>query len=205
MAEAETVDGPLSAGELVGLNAHIARQLHDRASLAARAAPKSAPLPPDHPARRKSLGLAPGVGSSEPIADELAFVSGVPSVAANLSAETRAAPATMADVAEALDAAVAINLDGDGALRARIGELRNQVSELKAALVETRHEVRELKLISGILAHLDQRRIRTRRRARDSWPRWPRRRRARRPSRRARRERPTRAEYLGMGGASRAV
>ena len=110
-----------------------------------------APLPPDRPRRRKALGLAPGVGPSEPIADEPAFVSGVPSVAAGLSAETLARAATMADVAEALDAAVAINLDGDGALRARIGELRNQASELKAALVETRHEVRELKLVQESL------------------------------------------------------
>jgi|HubBroStandDraft_4_1064222.scaffolds.fasta_scaffold1253786_1 hypothetical protein len=64
-----------------------------------------APLPPDRPRRRKALGLAPGVGPSEPIADEPAFVSGVPSVAAGLSAETLARAATMADVAEALDAA----------------------------------------------------------------------------------------------------
>jgi hypothetical protein len=78
-------------------------------------------------------------------------VSGVPSVAASLSPEARAAPATMADVAEALDTAIGINWDGDTLTRARIGELQGEVSELKAALIEARHEVRELKLIQESL------------------------------------------------------
>jgi hypothetical protein len=117
----------------------------------ARVAPKSE-LPPDQPARRKPLGLAPGGGSSEPAADEpAALVSGAPSVAAGLSAEALARPATMSDVATALDCAIAVNLDSDGLFRERIGDLRSQVSELKAALIEARHEVRELKLIQESL------------------------------------------------------
>jgi hypothetical protein len=109
----------------------------------------AAPLPPNRP--RQPLGLAPGVGSSEPIADEPAFVSGLPSVAAGLSAETLARPATMADVAEAVDAAVGIAVDGDGLFLERIGEMRGEVSELKGALIEARHEIRELKLIQESL------------------------------------------------------
>ena len=117
----------------------------------ARVAPKSE-LPPDHPARRKPLGLEPGAGSSEPIADEpAALAPGAPSVGAGLSAATLARPATMGDVAEALDTAIAIDRDGDELFRERIGELRSQVSELKAALIEARHEVRELKLIQESL------------------------------------------------------
>jgi hypothetical protein len=50
----------------------------------ARVAPKSEP-PPDHPARRKPLGLAPG-GSSEPVPPDCdpgaAFATSYPSVAA---------------------------------------------------------------------------------------------------------------------------
>jgi len=90
-------------------------------------------IPLDHEVRkRRPLGLQPGAGSSEPIPSDdpgAAFVSGAPSVAASLSADARARPATMGDVAEALDCAIAVNLDGDGLLRAKIAELRGQVSE----------------------------------------------------------------------------
>jgi hypothetical protein len=117
----------------------------------ARVAPKSE-LPPDHPARRRPLGLAPGGGSSEPAADEpAAFMSSAPSVAAGLSAATLARPATMGDVAEALDTAIAIDRDGDELFRAKIGELRNLISDLKGELTEARHEIRELKLIQESL------------------------------------------------------
>jgi hypothetical protein len=117
----------------------------------ARIPPKSE-LPPDHPARRKPLGLAPGGGSSEPAADEpAAFMSSAPSVAAGLSAATLARPATMGDVAEALDTAIAIDRDGDELFRAKIGELRNLISDLKGELTEARHEIRELKLIQESL------------------------------------------------------
>jgi hypothetical protein len=111
-------------------------------------------IPLDHEVRkRRPLGLAPGGGSSEPIADEPAFVSGpsVPSVAATLSAETLARGATMADVVTAFDALLAIDSDGDGLLRAKIAELRGQVSELKGALIEAKHEIRELRLVQESL------------------------------------------------------
>jgi hypothetical protein len=124
----------------------------------ARVEPKpDTALPPDRPRgdaasrSRRPLGLAPGVGPSEPAADEPAFVSGVPSVAVSLSPEARAAPVTMADLAEALDTAIGINWDGETLIRARIGELQGEVSELKAALIEARHEVRELKLVQESL------------------------------------------------------
>lgn len=56
MSDVETADAPLTAAELAALNAGIARQLHDRASLAARVEPDEA-LPPAR--RRKPLGLRP--------------------------------------------------------------------------------------------------------------------------------------------------
>jgi hypothetical protein len=118
----------------------------------AEARVESTPLPPDHPARRKPLGLEPGAGSSEPIADEpAALAPGAPSVGAGLSAAARASPASMEHVIEAADTAIAIAMDGEAVLKARIGELRGEVSELKAALIEARHEVRELKLIQESL------------------------------------------------------
>ena len=135
-------------------------------------APKSE-LPPDHPARRrKPLGLAPVGGSSEPADEPAALVPGAPSVAAGLSAEALARPASMADVAEALDCAIAVDLDSDGVFRERIDDLRSQVSELKAALIEARHEVRELKLIQESL-RISTRGESGRDGARAAWARWP--------------------------------
>lgn len=162
--------------------------------------PKSTPLPSDHPARRKPLGLAPGGGSSEPVADEpAAFVS----VAASLSAEARARAATIGDVAEALDTAIAIDRDGDELFRAKIGEMRNLISDLKGELIEARYEIRELKLIQEILAHLHPRRKRPRRHERNSGQGWPAR--ADRTARRARRARPAGACDRGLGAAPGAV
>ena len=75
MSDVETADAPLTAAELAALNAGIARQLHDRASLAARVEPDEA-LPPAR--RRKPLGLRPAAddavaSEARPPADEDRF------------------------------------------------------------------------------------------------------------------------------------
>ena len=75
MSDVETADALLTAAELAKLNAGIARQLHDRASLAARVEPDEA-LPPAR--RRKPLGLRPAAddavaSEARPPADEDRF------------------------------------------------------------------------------------------------------------------------------------
>jgi hypothetical protein len=149
MAITETGDARLTATEVDKLNADLAIKLRARVPSDARVAPKPpAEAPGSKPGgSRRPLGLAPVGGSSEPVADEPAFVSGVPSVAAGLSEATRQRAASMADVAEALDAAIAINCDGESALRARIVGLETENARDRATIAELRSKLAELDFV----------------------------------------------------------